>query len=678
MSKILTMAYFYDLPKIELSQLNDMGPASIKLLNQLGINNIAELLLHLPRGYEDRRLILPIAHIRPGQKYLIRVNVRDMQNMAGPKGGCNVLVDDESGKLSIRYFKLKTHQLGYTTASGPILFYGEVKYSARTGKEMIHPERLRATNAPGIVAIYPVCETLSQSRFRKWIAQALDLLSKDDPYHTLIKQIHVPDCIESVTLLEDFKHPAQVKLIIEELAAQHLKLFHVRRTQSLASARSLKFCQEQDKWIRQRLGFSLTGAQERVINEILADLYQSRPMLRLVQGDVGSGKTAVAALIATQALAAGWQVAVMAPTDLLAEQLYQRMQSWFEPSFVVVFLSGRLKKSERRVVHSLLQTSQPLLAIGTHALFQEDVVFSNLGLIIIDEQHRFGVEQRLALRNKAAKEAEAHVLIMTATPIPRTLSMSLLGDLDQSVLDERPPGRQSIITRLISLDRIDELCDRLHHHCQGQHRAYWVCPLIEESEVIPAQAAELRFDWLRNRLPELRIAIIHGRISAVQRHATMSQFQNGELDVLVATTVIEVGVDVPEATLMIIENPERLGLAQLHQLRGRVGRGADQSYCILLFQQPLSPMATERLSLLRQTEDGFALAEADLRLRGPGEMLGVRQSGLGQGRIADLERDAYLLEQARTRANALFEAPESEQSTILKFWTPHADEYSKA
>ncbi len=672
------MTLLFDLCHADLSQLRDMGPASLKLMAQMGIQSIAELLLHLPRSYEDRRMILPITQTRPGQKYLIQANILQMQNLPGPRGGCSVLVEDESAQMLLRYFRLKTHQLGFRAESGSSLFYGEVKYNARSGKEMIHPERLRTTTAPGLIAIYPSCEGISQFRFRKWIAQALELLSKDDPYYLYLKQVHVPGFEESIELLNDFKHPAQIALIVEELAAQHLKLLQIRRTQSLALAPNLQLCEQQDHWIRQRLGFQLTAAQERVINEILADLHQSRPMLRLVQGDVGSGKTAVAAVIVAQALAAQWQVALMAPTDLLAEQLLQRMKSWFEPFIPVVFLSGRLKKSERLAAQTLLQTKQPLLAVGTHALFQDDVLFSNLGLIIIDEQHRFGVEQRLALRNKAAAGTEAHVLIMTATPIPRTLSMSLLGDLDQSILDQRPPGRQSIITRLIGLDRIEELCTRLRHHGQNHHRAYWVCPLIEESEVIPAQAAELRFEWLRNELPQLRFGLIHGRLSSEQRQSTMLQFQKGDIDVLVATTVIEVGVDVPEASLMIIENPERLGLAQLHQLRGRVGRGAEQSYCILLYQRPLSPMANERLSLLRQTDDGFALAEADLRLRGPGEILGVRQSGLGQGRIADLERDAYLLDQARERAISLLQTPDNLQTAILNLWTPHAKEYSKA
>lgn len=555
--------------------------------------------------------------------------------------------------------------------------FGEARAGA-TGLEIYHPEyRLSGGNDTPVeeyfTPIYPTTEGLHQTRFRALTQQALALLQRSPELlpdvipdalrqrfslpglHASLQLLHQPPPDVDIEQLAHGHHPATRRLALEELLAHQLSLREVRlRIQadgapSLPSGRSL-----QTRFLAQ-LPFALTGAQRRVLEEITLDLARPAPMLRLVQGDVGSGKTVVAAMAALSALAGNCQAAMMAPTEILAEQHYRAFKAWFEPLGIeVAWLAGKLKGKARLDAKAAIADGRARMVVGTHALFQSDVHFQCLGLAIIDEQHRFGVHQRLALREKGeAGGLTPHQLIMTATPIPRTLAMSAYADLDVSVIDELPPGRTPVKTVVVSDERRPEVVERIRNACSDGRQAYWVCTLIEESEVLQCQAAEVTRDELTQALPELAIGLIHGRMKASEKVAVMEAFKTGELDLLVATTVIEVGVDVPNASLMIIENPERLGLSQLHQLRGRVGRGSTESFCVLLYHPPLSKSSRERLGVMRETTDGFRIAEKDLEIRGPGEVLGTRQTGLAQMKIADLERDADQLERVTALAQGL-------------------------
>ncbi|AZM97803.1 ATP-dependent DNA helicase RecG [Vreelandella venusta] len=660
-----------------VSSLKGVGEALALKLARLGIDCVSDLLFHLPLRYQDRTRLTPIGLLRAGSEAVIEGEVTACDVVKGRRRSLLVRVRDGSGILSLRFFHFSPAQQQQMRPGVTVRAFGEARAGA-TGLEIYHPEyRLSGGNDTPVeeyfTPIYPTTEGLHQTRLRALTQQALTLLQRSPELlpdvipdalrqrfrlpglHASLQLLHQPPPDVDLEQLAHGHHPATRRLALEELLAHQLSLREVRlRIQadgapSLPSGRSL-----QTRFLAQ-LPFALTGAQRRVLEEISLDLARPAPMLRLVQGDVGSGKTVVAAMAALSALAGNCQAAMMAPTEILAEQHYRAFKAWFEPLGIeVAWLAGKLKGKARLDAKAAIADGRARMVVGTHALFQSDVHFQCLGLAIIDEQHRFGVHQRLALREKGeAGGLTPHQLIMTATPIPRTLAMSAYADLDVSVIDELPPGRTPVKTVVVSDERRPEVVERIRNACSDGRQAYWVCTLIEESEVLQCQAAEVTRDELTQALPELAIGLIHGRMKASEKVAVMEAFKTGELDLLVATTVIEVGVDVPNASLMIIENPERLGLSQLHQLRGRVGRGSTESFCVLLYHPPLSKSSRERLGVMRETTDGFRIAEKDLEIRGPGEVLGTRQTGLAQMKIADLERDADQLERVTALAQAL-------------------------
>ncbi len=678
------MSDLFELSDQAVHTLRGVGPALAARLATLGIASIADLLLHLPRTYEDRRLLRTIASLRVGESAQIEGEVVAQRSLSGRRPGLELILRDEGGEILLRFFNMRAGRSYAPELGARLRVYGEVRAQGQR-LTMLHPQ-IEHDSRLTLLPIYPLVEGLRQGHLRALITAALRQLDGDDGLHIAdwslhgaLHYLHQPPPEADLALLNRTRHPAQYRLIVEELAAQQLALLrHKQAVQSQAAWRL-----HADEPLQQRLlttmGFTLTAAQARVVTEILHDLGRGRALQRLVQGDVGSGKTAVAALVAAQALQAGWQVALMAPTDLLAEQLYDKMHRWLTPfGQSPAFLSGRITGKARRQLLAALAQGEQGLVVGTHALFQAEVSFQRLGLVIIDEQHRFGVGQRLALRDKAPAGHEAHLLVMTATPIPRTLAMSCYGDLDCSVIDELPPGRQPITTVVLPQGRRDELMQRLRTSCRQGRQAYWVCTLIEASDSLQAQAAADCHAELCQALPELRIGLVHGRLSGEHKAEVMRAFAAAELDLLVATTVIEVGVDVPNASLMIIENPERLGLAQLHQLRGRVGRGQQDSYCVLLYGSELGAAGRQRLALMRQSQDGFFLAEQDLLLRGPGEFLGTRQAGVIALRIADLQRDAELMPAAHTLAQQWLQLPASELSRRHRLWQGERARFARA
>ncbi|ATH77169.1 MULTISPECIES: ATP-dependent DNA helicase RecG [Halomonadaceae] len=660
-----------------VTALKGVGDALAIKLARLGVERVSDLLFHLPLRYQDRTRLTPIGHLRAGQEAVVEGEVTASDVVKGRRRSLLVRLRDGSGILSLRFFHFSPAQQQQLRPGATVRAFGEARAGA-TGLEIYHPEyRLSGSSETPVeeyyTPIYPTTEGLHQARLRALAQQALRLLTQAPEtlpdvipdtlrqrfqlpgLHASLQLLHQPPPDVDLEQLAQGLHPATRRLALEELLAHQLSLREVRlRIQAdgaptLPSGRSL-----QTRFLAQ-LPFALTGAQRRVLEEIALDLARPAPMLRLVQGDVGSGKTVVAAMAALSALAGNCQAAMMAPTEILAEQHYRSFKAWFEPLGIdVAWLAGKLKGKARLDAKAAIADGRARMVVGTHALFQDDVHFQCLGLAIIDEQHRFGVHQRLALREKGeAGGLTPHQLIMTATPIPRTLAMSAYADLDVSVIDELPPGRTPVKTVVVSDERRPEVVERIRNACRDGRQAYWVCTLIEESEVLQCQAAEVTRDELTQALPELAIGLIHGRMKAAEKAEVMEAFKTGELDLLVATTVIEVGVDVPNASLMIIENPERLGLSQLHQLRGRVGRGSTESFCVLLYHAPLSKSSRERLSVMRETTDGFRIAEKDLEIRGPGEVLGTRQTGLAQMKIADLERDADQLERVTALAQAL-------------------------
>ncbi|WP_218314063.1 ATP-dependent DNA helicase RecG [Halomonas sp. 18071143] len=660
-----------------VTALKGVGDALAIKLARLGVERVSDLLFHLPLRYQDRTRLTPIGHLRAGQEAVVEGEVTASDVVKGRRRSLLVRLRDGSGILSLRFFHFSPAQQQQLRPGATVRAFGEARAGA-TGLEIYHPEyRLSGSSETPVeeyyTPIYPTTEGLHQARLRALAQQALRLLAQAPEtlpdvipdtlrqrfqlpgLHASLQLLHQPPPDVDLEQLAQGLHPATRRLALEELLAHQLSLREVRlRIQAdgaptLPSGRSL-----QTRFLAQ-LPFALTGAQRRVLEEIALDLARPAPMLRLVQGDVGSGKTVVAAMAALSALAGNCQAAMMAPTEILAEQHYRSFKAWFEPLGIdVAWLAGKLKGKARLDAKAAIADGRARMVVGTHALFQDDVHFQCLGLAIIDEQHRFGVHQRLALREKGeAGGLTPHQLIMTATPIPRTLAMSAYADLDVSVIDELPPGRTPVKTVVVSDERRPEVVERIRNACRDGRQAYWVCTLIEESEVLQCQAAEVTRDELTQALPELAIGLIHGRMKAAEKAEVMEAFKTGELDLLVATTVIEVGVDVPNASLMIIENPERLGLSQLHQLRGRVGRGSTESFCVLLYHAPLSKSSRERLSVMRETTDGFRIAEKDLEIRGPGEVLGTRQTGLAQMKIADLERDADQLERVTALAQAL-------------------------
>ena len=675
-----------------VSRLSGVGPRVADKLERLGIARIDDLLWHIPLRYEDRGRVKPLTQCVPGEPALVQVSVDETHTPARGKARQVALAHDDDTPVTVWFFG----RFGPALRSGQrCLLFGEVRHGLH-GLEMAHPEIVTDLDQ-AIVPVYPTTEGLHQAKLRNLIAQAVtlahdqltDLLPQAlrhrmgwPDIETALRQIHMPRPEDGVP---PRSHPAYARLIVEELLAQIVALRSNRRSVTHATAPVLPHGDTLFAQLLEQLAFAPTGAQRRVLDEISRDLTTNHPMLRLVQGDVGSGKTLVAAGAALQAIESGYQVALMAPTALLAEQHLRTFRQWFEPlGLEVRLLSGQLSAAERRQALADVAEGRAHLVAGTHALFQESVQFDALGLVIVDEQHRFGVHQRLALSDKGAdKGADAggsqrpHQLVMTATPIPRTLAMSAYADLDVSIIDELPPGRTPVGTVLIRADRRDEIIERISEVCAGGRQAYWVCPLIEDSEKISAQAAETTAEVLRESLPHLRIGLVHGRMTPAEKQAEMARFKAHELDLLVATTVIEVGVDVPNASLMIIENAERMGLAQLHQLRGRVGRGATASHCVLLFEEPLSERGRARLSLMRETSDGFRLAEADLELRGPGEVLGTRQTGLAQLRIADLARDAHWLDTVRDLADELLDQNPEAAEALIERWVGSAGQYGR-
>lgn len=689
------------LERTPLTVFKGIGPALADKLDRLGLSSVQDVLFHLPLRYQDRTRITPIGALRPGMDAVIEGVVLGAEVVMGRRRSLLCRIQDGSGTLSLRFYYFSAALKSNLQRGSRWRCYGEVRPGA-SGLEIYHPEmqnldsQQAAPVATTLTPIYPATEGLSQQRLRSltdaalaWLDQGNslpDLLAPElteqyqlPPLREAIHTLHRPPPDVDLQALEDGRHWAQHRLAFEELLAHQLTMLKLRAEVRAHRAPVMQAPGELAQTFISQLGFPLTGAQQRVAEEVRADLRQPQPMLRLVQGDVGAGKTVVAALAALQALEAGWQVALMAPTEILAEQHFNNFQRWFAPLGIsVAWMAGKLKGKARSNQLQMIATGDAAMVVGTHALFQAEVQFHNLGLAIIDEQHRFGVQQRLALRDKgAAGRFSPHQLIMTATPIPRTLAMSAYADLDTSILDELPPGRTPINTVLVSDNRRDAVVERVRAGCAEGRQAYWVCTLIEESEQLQAQAAEVTWQALCEQLPDLSIGLIHGRMKATEKAEIMQAFKDGDLHLLVATTVIEVGVDVPNASLMIIENPERLGLAQLHQLRGRVGRGNTASHCVLLYHAPLSALGRERLGIMRESSDGFVIAEKDLELRGPGEVLGTRQTGLVQFRVADLVRDADLLPQIQEAAVVFTRQHPQRVDLVIDRWLADAQQFAQ-
>ena len=681
------MASLEDLP---VTTLKGVGAALARTLAKLDIHSLQDLLFHLPHRYEDRTRVIPMGSLRLGDTGVAEGIVMRTDMVMGRRRSLQVTLKDDTGFLVMRFFHFSAAQKSQLTEGVRVRCYGEVR-PGRAGLEIYHPEYqvnpppMPPAESATLTPVYPLTEGIQQPRVRSLCHQALGYLRRY-PIHDWLPEslladhqlpditaavalVHAPPADAPVHLLMEGRHPAQQRLVMEELLAHQLSLLLVRQQIQQREALPLLPTGDLITHFLDQLPFSLTPAQARVVSDIRQDLSQPLPMLRLVQGDVGSGKTLVAAVAALQAVAAGSQVALMAPTEILSEQHFRNFVQWLEPlGLEVAWLSGKVKGKARVEVLDQLASGQVSLVIGTHALFQGDVAFDRLGLVIVDEQHRFGVHQRLALRDKGAGGRLApHQLIMTATPIPRTLAMSAYADLDTSVIDELPPGRKPIETIVIPEARRYEVIERVRKACAQGRQAYWVCTLIEESEALQCQAAEVTAENLRERLPELGVGLVHGRLKGAEKAGVMEQFKNGELDLLVATTVIEVGVDVPNASLIIIENPERLGLAQLHQLRGRVGRGEQASFCVLMYQAPLSHNGRARLQALRDSQDGFVIAEKDLEIRGPGEVLGTRQTGMMQFRLADFERDRGWIESVKDIAPGLMKHPRSVDALVRRW-----------
>ncbi|AOA57245.1 ATP-dependent DNA helicase RecG [Acinetobacter larvae] len=677
----------------EVHQLKGVGNASAALLEKLHIFTTEDLLFHLPRDYEDRSTIIAMNQLTVGRSYLLEGTVSSVDFPPGKRQSMAAQLQDDTGKITLRFYHIYKGLTDRIQVGHRLRVFGEVRVGAR-GLELYHPEiQLITSYTPlpktQLTAIYPSTEGLTQPKLRQYIEQALHLHSDHLP-ELLPKQfchgydlqqalhyIHHPPANANMLQLAQATHPAQQRLIFEELVAHQISLLTRRAYLQQTQAPSFAPSQQLTKQLLAGLPFALTQAQRRVSHEIMQDLKANKPMLRLVQGDVGAGKTLVAALAACHPLEEAWQVALMAPTEILAEQHYLNFKKWFEPlGFTVVWLAGKQKGKARNAVEQAVSDGTAQLAIGTHALFQQHIQFHKLGLVIIDEQHRFGVDQRLALRDKGYAHSTPHQLVMTATPIPRTLAMSAYGDLDTSIIDELPPGRTPIQTVTIPLDRREQVLQRIASNCAEGKQAYWVCTLVEQSESLDAQAAEATYREMTEKFPDLNIGLVHGKMKADQKQQIMQQFKDNQLQLLIATTVIEVGVDVPNASIMVIENAERLGLSQLHQLRGRVGRGAQASFCALLYKHPLSQNGLERLKILRESNDGFVIAEKDLEIRGPGEILGTKQTGDIGFRVAKLERDDHLLAAAhRAAASILQQHPELAEA-LLQRWLPQAPRYA--
>jgi ATP-dependent DNA helicase RecG len=682
-----------------VTHLKGVGPNLAVRLNTLGITTVLDLLFHLPLRYQDRTRISAIGGLRQGADVVIEGVIAGSALMFGKRRSLMVKVQDGTGTVTLRFFHFSAAQKTALADGARIRCFGEVSFG-RSGLELYHPEyHILQGSTPlplqdRLTPVYPATEGLQQNRLRSLLTQVFTLLEDTEalpdllpaelrqqfsfmPLLEALRFIHQPPANVSLERLACGDHPAQLRLAFEELLANYLSLRRLRDQAQAQAAPVLPAKGTLATRLLASLPFALTGAQKRVGHDISRDLARPLPMLRLVQGDVGSGKTLVAVLAALQAVENGWQAVIMAPTEILAEQHYLNLDHWLQPLGIeLCFLSGRIKGKKREDVLQQMQSGQARIVVGTHALFQDGVHFHKLGLIVIDEQHRFGVHQRLSLREKGYGAGTwPHQLIMTATPIPRTLTMSAYADLDCSVIDELPPGRTPVNTVLISSQRRPDVVARISGACAEGRQAYWVCTLIEESEVLQCQAAEATYAELQSALSHLQIGLIHGRMKPKEKAEVMAAFKAGALHLLVATTVIEVGVDVPNASLMIIENPERLGLAQLHQLRGRVGRGSQESHCLLLYQHPLSAAGKLRLAIMRESNDGFYIAEKDLEIRGPGEILGTRQTGLMAFRIADLTRDSHLQPKVKLWAEKIRAQQPQLVEPLIRRWLANAEQY---
>ena len=689
-----------DISALPITTLKGVGPKlKDKLEQRLGWRTVQDALFHLPFRYQDRTRLTPLGSLRPGQEALVSAKVELADVVFRGRRSLLCRVSDGTGQLTLRFFHFSGAQQQNLERGRSLRIFGEVRVGA-TGLEMVHPEyevlgeAVTPQAESSLTPFYPTTEGVHQLSVRKLVAQALDRYLAQLPEwlpEELLNELKLPTLQEAllyvhrpppqaaVAELEQGRHPAQRRLGFEELLAHHLSLKRLRARQQEQKAPSLRGNGKLAQSLLTALPFALTAAQQRVLDEIRADLERAHPMQRLVQGDVGSGKTIVAALAALVAVEDGYQAAIMAPTELLAEQHWRNFNHWLQPLGVeVAWLSGKLKARNRRSMLELISSGRAPLAVGTHALFQAEVEFAKLGLVIVDEQHRFGVHQRLLLREKGRRLGVVpHQLIMTATPIPRTLAQAFYADLDVSVIDELPPGRKPVETVVLPETRRAEVVARVHAACRDGRQSYWVCPLIEESDLLQAEAATETAALLTAALPELRIALVHGRLKSAEKEGVMHAFKEGTIQLLVATTVIEVGVDVPNASLMIVENAERLGLSQLHQLRGRVGRGAAQSSCVLMYHAPLSENARLRLSILRETNDGFEISRRDLEMRGPGEVLGTRQTGEQAFHIADLVRDQAMLPQIEHAALLLQEKYPQHVAPLIRRWLGLREHYGE-
>lgn len=682
--------------------LPGVGAVFAEKLAKCGIVTIQDLLFHLPYRYQDRTRITPICDLRANDWCVVSGIVSKTEVKLGKRRSLYCYIEDKTGQLRLRFFHFNQQQVHTLNSQKLIRVFGEIRVFSNQ-LEMIHPEyHLYEKNddcpvEETLTPIYPSTQGLSQNRLRQLIKTALTLAQENihelewmsteqrlqyqfPSLHEALELLHNPPPDISVQQLEEGSHPARKRVAFDELLAHQLSMQFARKQRATLCAPSLPNLPEPTQAFLSTLPFHLTKAQERVTREISVDLSHTKPMLRLVQGDVGAGKTVIAALATLQAAVNGFQVAIMAPTEILCEQHYQHFKHWFEPcGFSVMRLSGKMTTSERKKALEAIATNQCRIVVGTHALFQEAVVFAQLALVIIDEQHRFGVEQRLQLHQKGQQERTVpHQLLMTATPIPRTLAMSQFSHLDLSTLDELPPGRTPVTTAVMNQDKREPVIARLQYAIAQGRQAYWVCTLIEESEKLQCIAASDTQQHLQTQLPNTRIGLIHGRMKSSEKEHIMQAFKQGNLDILVATTVIEVGVDVANASLMIIENAERLGLSQLHQLRGRVGRGSTQAHCLLLYQPPLSAVGYERLKIMRATTDGFIIAEKDLALRGSGDILGTRQTGYRVYRIADLTKDYTLLPSLKIMASELVQHHSLLAEIIAKRWLGHYESYIQA
>ncbi|HDR0968518.1 ATP-dependent DNA helicase RecG [Pasteurella multocida] len=686
------------LDAVPLTTLSGVGAAISDKLGRIGIHNLQDLLFHLPIRYEDRTRITPIHDLRPDAYATIEGVVQTCEVQFGKRPILNVSLSDGTSKIMLRFFNFNAGMKNSLQPGARVKAFGEVK-RGRFMAEIHHPEyQIIRDNAPLILEetltpIYSTTEGLKQNSLRKLTDQALAVLeniqiaeilpNEFNPHPFSLKEairfLHRPPPDVSLEALEKGTHPAQQRLIFEELLAHNLAMQKVRIGTQQFSAYPLSYQTDLKQRFLAQLPFTPTDAQVRVTQEIEQDLTHPFPMMRLVQGDVGSGKTLVAALSALLAIDNGKQVALMAPTEILAEQHATNFRRWLAPLGIEVgWLAGKVKGKARQTELENIRTGQVQMVVGTHALFQEEVAFADLALVIVDEQHRFGVHQRLMLREKG-KQANSypHQLIMTATPIPRTLAMTVYADLDTSIIDELPPGRTPITTVAISEERRAEVIARVNHACVNEKRqAYWVCTLIDESEVLEAQAAEAIAEDLRKILPHLRIGLVHGRMKPAEKQDIMQAFKQAEIDLLVATTVIEVGVDVPNASLMIIENAERLGLSQLHQLRGRVGRGTTASFCVLMYKPPLGKISQKRLQVLRDTQDGFVISEKDLEIRGPGEVLGTKQTGMAEFKVANLMRDRKMIPTVQYYARRLIVEQPEVATKLIQRWINQREIYT--